>query len=71
MGNYVNTQVYNNSKPVCQVDLANNLFLKNNGQAKGGALMYTNVNFTESAPNNYTNNTSANGQDFSSPPAEI
>lgn len=33
--------------------------------------MYTNVNFTESAPNKYTNNTSNNGENLSSPPARI
>lgn len=53
------------------MDLANNVFVKNKGEAKGGALMYTNVNFTESAPNKFANNTSASGGDFSSPPARI
>jgi hypothetical protein len=67
----VNTTLYKNSKPSCEVELADNLFLKNKGEAKGGALMYTNVNFTESGPNQFTNNTSKNGEDLSSPPSRI
>lgn len=48
-GQYIDTKLYNNTKPKCQLDIADNVFLHNYGQAKGGALMYTNENITESA----------------------
>jgi isocitrate dehydrogenase kinase/phosphatase len=70
-GNYINSTLYNNTKPNCAVDLANNLFLANKADGKAGALMFTNANFTESAFNNFTNNTSPNGGIYSSPPASI
>ena len=71
LGNYINSTLYNNTKPNCAVDLANNIFLSNKADGKAGALMFTNANFTESAFNNFTNNTSPNGGIFSSPPKSI
>jgi len=67
-GQYVDTKLYNNTKPKCQLEIARNYFVNNFAEAKGGALMYTNENITMSDKNLFLNNTSASGADVSSPP---
>jgi Right handed beta helix region len=58
-GNHIDSLSY--SKLSCKLDAASNNFERNFAEAKAGAIMWTTVNFTESLPNNYVNNTSPNG----------
>lgn len=71
LGNYINSTDYNSTQPQCRVDVASNIFDGNYAQAKAGAIMWTNVNITESSPNKYVNNTSPNGQSVASPAKTI
>lgn len=46
LGNWVNLTLYTNKKPNCTLETAGNLFQENRAEARGGAIMYTNVKFT-------------------------